>query len=128
MAASRRGAHWRLPFMFSSCRASERDSVALVESCQRSLLWLLRSHQREPLRRCWIDHPYGEEEITRLEDELLPVMESFLSRIVDVVFREAIAIDQQLREAQEEQKAQFELERAAIAAAGAEASAVLVPL
>jgi hypothetical protein len=55
-------------------------------------------------------------------------MESFLSRIVDVVFREAIAIDQQLREAQEEQKAQFELERAAIAAAGAEASAVLVPL
>ena len=81
-----------------------------------------------PLRRCWIDHPYGEEEITRLEDELLPVMESLLSRIVDVVFREAIAIDQQLREAQEEQEAQFELERAAIAAAGAEASAVLVPL
>jgi hypothetical protein len=32
------------------------------------------------------------------------------------------------REAQEEQEAQFELERAAIAAAGAESSAVLVPL
>jgi hypothetical protein len=124
MAASRRGAHWRLPFMSSSCRASERDPIALVESCQRSLLWLLRSHQREPLRRCWIDHPYGEEEITRLEDELLPVMESFLSRIVDVVFREAIAIDQQLREAQEEQEAQFELERAATAA---KASGAMVP-
>ena len=119
-AASRRGARWRLPFMSSSCRASERDPVALVESCQRSLLWLLRSHQREPLRRCWIDHPYGEEEITRLEDELLPAMESFLARMD--------AIDQQLREAQEEQEAQFALERAAIAAAGAEASAVLVPL
>jgi predicted nucleic acid-binding protein len=32
MAASRRGAHWRLPFMsLSSCRASERDPVALVK-------------------------------------------------------------------------------------------------
>ena len=88
MAASRRGAIWRLLFMsLSSCRAAERDPVALVESCQRSLLWLLRSHQREPLRRCWIDHPYGEVEITRLEDELLPAMESFLARIVDAVFR-----------------------------------------
>jgi hypothetical protein len=83
------------------------------------LLWLLQSHQRAPLRRCWIDHPYGEKEITRLEDELLPAMESFLARIG--------AIDRQLREAQEEQEAQVELERAAIAAAGAESSAVLVP-
>ena len=105
--------------MSSSCRPSERDPVALVESCQRSLLWLLQSHQREPLRRCWIDHPYGEEEFTRLEDELLPAMESFLARMD--------AIDQQLREAQEEHEAQVELERAAIAAAGAESSAVLVP-
>jgi hypothetical protein len=105
---------------FSSCRASERDPVALVESCQRTLIWLLQSHRREPLRRCWIDHHYGEEEITRLEDELLPAMESFLARID--------AIDQQLREAQEEQEAQVELERAALAAAGAEALAVLVPL
>jgi hypothetical protein len=62
-------------------------------------------------------------------------MESFLARIVDAVFRvgeafskRTVAIDQQLREAQEEQEAQFELERAAIAAAGAESSAVLVPL
>ena len=38
---------------------------------------------------------------TRLEDELLPAMESFLERI-DV-------IDQQLREAQDRQVAQFEL-------------------
>ncbi len=40
---------------------------------------------------------------TRLEDELLPAMESFLE-LIDV-------IDQQLREAQVEQVAQFELER-----------------
>ena len=56
-------------------------------TCQRSLPWLLQSHQREPLRRCWIDHPYGEEEITRLEDELLPAMQTFLERITDAVFR-----------------------------------------
>jgi len=61
-----------------------------------------------------------EEEITRLEDELLPAMESFLARID--------AIDQQRRETQEEQEAQVELERAAMAAAGAGASGVLVPL
>jgi uncharacterized protein YecA (UPF0149 family) len=93
------------------------------------VLWLLQSHRRdEPLRRCWIDHPYGEEEITRLEDELLPAMESFLARIVDAVFRVAVAIDQQLREAQAEQETQVEQERAATAAAGAELSAVLLPL
>ena len=68
-------------------RFCARDPVALVGSCQRSSLWRLSRHQREPLRRCWIDHPYGEEEITRLEDELLPAMESFLARIVDAVFR-----------------------------------------
>ena len=70
--------------MSSSCRASEHDPVALVESCQRSLLWLLQSHQREPLRRCWIDHPYGEEEITLLEEELIPAMEQFLARIQEI--------------------------------------------
>jgi len=47
-------------------------------------------------------------------------MESFLERID--------AIDQQLREAQAEQETQVEQERAAMAAAGAEPSAVLLPL
>jgi hypothetical protein len=50
----------------------------------------------------------------------MTAMESFLARI-DL-------IDQQFREAQEEQEAHCELERAAMAAAGAESSAVLVPL
>jgi hypothetical protein len=50
-------------------------------------------------------------------------MESFLVRIVDAVFRvgeafskRAVAIDQQLREVQEEHEAQVELERAAMLA------------
>jgi hypothetical protein len=49
----------------------------------------------------------GEEEMTRLEDELLPTMGSFLARIN--------AIDQQLRAAQAEQEAQVEREREAMA-------------
>jgi hypothetical protein len=51
---------------------------------------------------CWIDHAYGEEVITWLGEELLPALENLMARIVDAVFREAVAIDQQLREAQEE--------------------------
>ncbi len=31
--------------------------------------------------RPWIDHPYGEEEITLLEEELLPAMAGFLERV-----------------------------------------------
>jgi hypothetical protein len=50
------------------------------------LLWLLQSHRREPLRRCWIDQAYGEEEITRLTEKLLQEVESFLAWIVDAAF------------------------------------------
>jgi hypothetical protein len=88
---------WRRPVAapIGVCRSCPFQVAALLSAirwpwqrgCQRSLLWLQQSHQREPLRRCGIDHPYGEEEITRLEDELLPAMESFLARIVDAVFR-----------------------------------------
>jgi hypothetical protein len=31
--------------------------------------------------RPWIDHPYGEEEIALLEEELLPAMAVFLARV-----------------------------------------------
>ena len=49
------------------------------------------------MARPWIDHPYGEEEITLIEEELLPAMDRFLSRIEE--------IDQQLEEAQEQEAA-----------------------
>ena len=42
----------------------------------------------------WIDHPYGEEEITLLEEELLPAMAVFLER-VEAIDR-AIEADQEL--------------------------------
>jgi hypothetical protein len=44
--------------------------------------------------RPWIDHPYGEEEITLLEEELMPAMAMFLAR-VEVIDR-AIEADQEL--------------------------------
>ena len=43
--------------------------------------------------RLWIDHPYGEEEITLLEEELLPAMALFLA-LVECIDR-AIGADQE---------------------------------
>jgi hypothetical protein len=71
--------------MSSSLDAITReDPVALVQSCHSALLWILRSHQGKPIRRFWIDHPYGEEEITLLEEELIPAIEQFLARTGEI--------------------------------------------
>jgi hypothetical protein len=71
------------------------DPVALVESCYRALQWLLATRTARGLLipRPWIDHPYGEEEITLLEEDLLPAMALFLAR-VDAIDR-AIEADQE---------------------------------
>ena len=47
------------------------DPVGLVESCYRAVEWLLGTHTAKGLLipRPWVDHPYGEEEITLLEEE-----------------------------------------------------------
>ena len=57
--------------------------------------WLLATHTAKGLLipRPWIDHPYGEEEITLLEEELLPAMAGFLER-VEAIDR-AIEADQE---------------------------------
>jgi hypothetical protein len=34
-----------------------------------------------PLRRTWIEQPYGEEEITILEEEVIPAIQRCLARI-----------------------------------------------
>ena len=61
------------------------DPVALDHASHLALTRLLRSHRRgKPIRRLWIDHPYGEEEITLLEEELIPAMEQFLARIQEI--------------------------------------------
>ena len=72
------------------------DPVGLVESCYRAVEWLLATHTARGLliARPWIDHPYVEEEITLLEEELLPAMAGFLAR-VEAIDR-AIEADQEL--------------------------------
>ena len=59
------------------------DPVGLVESCYRAVEWILATHAAKGalIPRPWIDHPYGEEEITLLEEELLPAMAVFLARV-----------------------------------------------
>ena len=46
------------------------DPVCLVESCRRAIEWILITHAAHGrlVARPWIDHPYGEEEITLLEE------------------------------------------------------------
>jgi len=86
-------------------RLTQEDPVALVESCHRALLWILSSHQGKPIPRFWIDHPYGEEEITLLEEELLPAIEHFLARTGE--------IDQGLEAAHEAEVEQVQAQLAA---------------
>jgi hypothetical protein len=70
------------------------DPVVLVESCYRAMELLLATHTARGLLipRPWVDHPYGEEEISLLEEEVLPAMAAFLKR-VDAI-DQAIEADQ----------------------------------
>jgi hypothetical protein len=57
--------------------------------------WILATNTTNGVQipRPWMGHPYGEEEITLLEEELLPAMAVFLAR-VDAIDR-AIEADQE---------------------------------
>jgi hypothetical protein len=52
----------------------EHDLFLLLESSLHCIKGILRCHVTQPLRRSWIEHPYGEEEIALLEEEMLPVL------------------------------------------------------
>jgi hypothetical protein len=70
----------------SAVRYAPEDPFCLVESCQRAIEWILRSHAvtGEAIRRAWSEVSYGEEEITRLEEELLPAMAALLERVGEI--------------------------------------------
>ena len=55
----------------------EQDPFLLLESSLRCIEGILCCHVNQPLRRSWIEHPYGEEEIALLEEEMLPVLPSW---------------------------------------------------
>ncbi|MCP9815058.1 hypothetical protein KBY76_00045 [Synechococcus sp. GreenBA-s] len=46
-------------------RLTAEDPVALVQSCHSALLWILRSHQSQPIPPFRIDHSYGKREPRR---------------------------------------------------------------
>ena len=60
------------------CRPEE-DPFLLLDRASRSIEQLLRRDL--PLRRTWSEQPYGEEEITLLEEEVLPAITQCLARI-----------------------------------------------
>ena len=62
------------------CRPEE-DPFLLLESTLRSIEVVLMLRRNLPLRRTWSEQPYGEEEITRLEEEVLPAIRKCLARV-----------------------------------------------
>ena len=59
----------------------EEDPFLLLESTLRAIEAILRRHRGRSLRRSWSEIPYGEEEITRLEEEVLPAIAACLARV-----------------------------------------------
>ncbi|MCP9852814.1 hypothetical protein KBZ14_08005 [Synechococcus sp. HJ21-Hayes] len=90
----------RSPF----CRPEE-DPFLLLESTLRSMEEILRRSRGLPLRRTWIEQPYGEEEITLLEEEVIPAIQQCLARVEE--------LDQRLQAQQEAEIARIEAERMA---------------
>ncbi|MFN5193593.1 MAG: hypothetical protein ACK5E6_04090, partial [Cyanobacteriota bacterium] len=59
----------------------EEDPFLLLESSLRAVQEILVRRRELPLRRSWIEQPYGEEEIALLEEEVLPVLQRALLRV-----------------------------------------------
>jgi hypothetical protein len=62
------------------CRPKE-DPFLLLESSLKAIERILQLRRGLPLRRTWIEQPYGEEEITLLEEEVIPAIQQCLSRV-----------------------------------------------
>ena len=73
----------------------QEDPFLLLESTLKAVERLLRHADQRPLQRCWIDHPYGEEELTRLEEEVLPAISRCLQRIDEIDHELELAQDQE---------------------------------
>ena len=78
------------------------DPFLLLESCGKAIEFLLRAHAGRPLRRTWIEHPYGEEELTLLEEEVLPAVQRCISRVNEIDAALQLEQEQEVRRNQEE--------------------------
>ena len=65
------------------CRPEE-DPFLLLESTLRSVQEILLRRRGLALRRTWIEHPYGEEELTLLEEEVLPAIQHCMARVEEI--------------------------------------------
>ena len=85
------------------CRPEE-DPFLLLESTLRSVEEILLRRRGLPLRRTWIEQPYGEEEITLLEEEVIPAIRQCLARVDEL--DERLLAQQELM-----QRCELELQR-----------------
>ena len=68
----------------------EEDPFLLLESSLKAIERILQLRRGLPLRRTWIEQPYGEEEITLLEEEVIPAIQQCLVRVDLEAEREAL--------------------------------------
>jgi hypothetical protein len=88
------------------CRPEE-DPFLLLESTLRSVQEILLRRRRLPLRRTWIEQPYGEEEISIQEEEVIPAIQQCLARVDEL--DERLLAQQELM-----QRCQLEADREAL--------------
>ncbi len=60
------------------------DPFVLADKALQRLLQILAAHRQRPLLRRWIDHPYGEEEIALLEEEVIPALLRLRERVDEI--------------------------------------------
>jgi hypothetical protein len=60
------------------------DPFVLADKALQRLLQILAAHRQRPLLRRWIDQPYGEEEITLLEEEVIPALMRLRERVEEI--------------------------------------------
>ena len=89
---------------------TEEDPFLLLESSLKAIERILMLLRRGlPLRRTWIEQPYGEAEITLLEEEVIPAIQQCLARVDE--------LDERLLARQELlHRCQLEAEREALGA------------
>ena len=85
------------------CRPEE-DPFLLLESSLKAIERILQLRRGLPLRRSWIEQPYGEEEITLLEEEVIPAIQQCLARVDEL--DERLLAEQELM-----QRCELELQR-----------------
>ena len=81
------------------------DPFLLLESSLKAIERILQLRRGLPLRRTWIEQPYGEEEITLLEEEVIPAIQQCLARVDE--------LDGKLQAQQDAKVARLQAERSA---------------